>query len=220
MGSVASAWLALTVHPVVGLAVAPFVGLALGYANGLVINLAARPFLSGDHRHRADLQRHCHRRVERSADFRADRCLHLVGREKVLGVFNAVWLMVIFALLLTFLLDRTTFGRRVLSVGGNEQAAILSGIRTDGSRSRRSRSWGLRRALRRSSSPRAWRWGRPARGGAGTADHRRGDPGRHSIYGGQGAVWRSLAGVFLLALVNNGFNILNIDPFFRDLTMG
>ncbi len=121
MGSVASAWLALTVHPVVGLAVAPFVGLALGYANGLVINLAARPFLSGDHRHRADLQRHCHRRVERSADFRADRCLHLAGPGKVLGVFNAVWLMVIFALLLTFLLDRTTFGRRVLSVGGNEQ---------------------------------------------------------------------------------------------------
>ena len=44
--------------------------------------------------------------------------------------------------------------------------------------------------------------------------------GGTSIYGGQGAVWRSLAGVFLLALVNNGFNILNIDPFFRDLTMG
>ena len=44
--------------------------------------------------------------------------------------------------------------------------------------------------------------------------------GGTSIYGGQGAVWRSLAGVFLLALINNGFNILNADPFFRDLTTG
>ena len=29
-----------------------------------------------------------------------------------------------------------------------------------------------------------------------------------------------VAGVFLLALINNGFNILNADPFFRDLTTG
>ena len=44
--------------------------------------------------------------------------------------------------------------------------------------------------------------------------------GGTSIFGGVGAVWRSVAGVFLLALINNGFNILNADPFYRDLTTG
>ena len=45
--------------------------------------------------------------------------------------------------------------------------------------------------------------------------------GGTSIYGGAGAVWRSLGGVFLLALIiSNGFNILNADPFYRDLTTG
>jgi ribose transport system permease protein len=44
--------------------------------------------------------------------------------------------------------------------------------------------------------------------------------GGTSIYGGVGAVWRSLAGVFLLALINNGFNILNANPFYKDLTTG
>ncbi len=44
--------------------------------------------------------------------------------------------------------------------------------------------------------------------------------GGTSIYGGRGEVWRSIAGVFLLALINNGFNILNADPFYRDLTTG
>ena len=44
--------------------------------------------------------------------------------------------------------------------------------------------------------------------------------GGTSIYGGVGAIWRSLAGVFLLALITNGFNILNADPFYRDLTTG
>jgi ribose transport system permease protein len=44
--------------------------------------------------------------------------------------------------------------------------------------------------------------------------------GGTSIYGGAGAVWRSVAGVMLLALINNGFNILNVNPFFKDLTTG
>ena len=43
--------------------------------------------------------------------------------------------------------------------------------------------------------------------------------GGTSIYGGSGAVWRSIAGVMLLALINNGFNILNADPC-KDLTTG
>ena len=38
--------------------------------------------------------------------------------------------MIAFAVVLTFVLNRTTFGRKVFSVGGNEEAAILSGIRT------------------------------------------------------------------------------------------
>ena len=44
--------------------------------------------------------------------------------------------------------------------------------------------------------------------------------GGTSVYGGEGAVWRSLAGVMLLALINNGFNILNANPFYKDLTTG
>ena len=44
--------------------------------------------------------------------------------------------------------------------------------------------------------------------------------GGTSIYGGQGAVWRSVAGVLLLALIGNAFNILNVNPFFKDLTTG
>ncbi len=45
-------------------------------------------------------------------------------------------------------------------------------------------------------------------------------PGGTSIYGGKGAIWRSIAGVKLRAMINNGFNILNADPFYRNLTTG
>ena len=44
--------------------------------------------------------------------------------------------------------------------------------------------------------------------------------GGTSIYGGSGAVWRSVSGVMLLALITNGFNILNAEPFYKDLTTG
>ena len=44
--------------------------------------------------------------------------------------------------------------------------------------------------------------------------------GGTSIYGGEGAVWRSVTGVLLLSLIGNGFNILNVNPFFKDLTTG
>ena len=44
--------------------------------------------------------------------------------------------------------------------------------------------------------------------------------GGTSIMGGAGSIWRSMAGVLLMALIGNGFNILNVNPFFKDLTTG
>ena len=44
--------------------------------------------------------------------------------------------------------------------------------------------------------------------------------GGTSVVGGSGAIWRSVAGVLLMALIGNGFNILNVNPFFKDLTTG
>lgn len=131
MGSVTSAWIAVTVSPYLGLALAPFIGLVLGLVNGLVITaLRVHSFLAtiatalifgGIAVAVSD---------GRLVSVRIDAFTWL-GREQFLGVFYAVWVMVAFAISLSFLLDRTTFGRRVLAVGGNEQAAILSGIRTD-----------------------------------------------------------------------------------------
>ena len=44
--------------------------------------------------------------------------------------------------------------------------------------------------------------------------------GGTSIYGGVGAVWRSVAGVFLIALIGNGFDILGWNPQLKDLVTG
>ena len=52
-----------------------------------------------------------------------------LGSGSVLGLPVAIWLMLLFAGAGIFLAERTPFGRRVYSVGGNERAAELSGVR-------------------------------------------------------------------------------------------
>jgi len=52
-----------------------------------------------------------------------------LGSGSVVGLPVAIWLMLLFAGAGIFLAERTPFGRRVYSVGGNERAAELSGVR-------------------------------------------------------------------------------------------
>ena len=221
MGAVCSAWVALHFDPYVGLLLAPIMGLVLGTINGLAITmLSVHSFLAT---------------IATSLIFRGfaivisdGRLIPVrmdeftwLGRDKVAGVFVAVWVMIAFAVLLTFMLNRTTFGRRVLSVGGNEEAAILSGIRTDRVKIATFAIAGLAAGLASAIAVSRISMGQAS---AGTGMELQAIAavilGGTSIYGGQGAVWRSVAGVFLLALINNGFNILNADPFYRDLTTG
>lgn len=49
-------------------------------------------------------------------------------RGSFLGVPNLVWIFVAVAVIGWFLLNRTTFGRRTVAVGGNPEAARLAGI--------------------------------------------------------------------------------------------
>jgi erythritol transport system permease protein len=55
----------------------------------------------------------------------------IIGVDSWLGVPVAVWIMVVVAAAAVVVTTRTAFGRRVFAVGGNERAAVLSGIRTN-----------------------------------------------------------------------------------------
>lgn len=221
VGAVCSAWVALHVDPLLGLMLAPVIGMLFGAMNGLVITfLNVHSFLAT---------------IATSLIFRGiavvisdGRLIPVrmdaftwLGRGKIGGVFIAVWVMVLFAVALTFILTRTTLGRKILSVGGNEQAAILSGIRTKRIKIATFAIAGLAAGLASAISVSRISMGQAS---AGTGMELQAIAavilGGTSIYGGIGAVWRSIAGVLLLALINNGFNILNADPFYRDLTTG
>jgi ribose transport system permease protein len=221
VGAVTSAWVALHFDPYVGLILAPLVGLVLGIVNGLVITiLRVHSFLAT---------------IATSLIFKGTAVVvsngrlipvrmtefTWLGRDKFLGVFIAIWVMVTFALLLSFVLTRTSLGRQILAVGGNPEAAVLSGIRVDRIRIVTFAGAGFAAGLAAAIATSRVSMGQAAAGTGLELDAIAAVIlGGTSIYGGVGAIWRSVAGVLLLALITNGFNILNADPFYRDLTTG
>jgi len=60
---------------------------------------------------------------------RGNEGFHFIGVDSLLGIPVAVWIMVVVAVAAIIVTTRTPFGRRVFAVGGNERAAVLSGIR-------------------------------------------------------------------------------------------
>ena len=221
VASVSSAFIAINFNPYVGLLLAPIIGIALGYLNGIIITtFKVHSFLST---------------IATSLVFRGLAILITggflipvrmkeftwLGREKIFEVHVAVYVLIVFAILSTFILTKTTVGRYIFAIGGNEDASILSGIKVNLVKIFAFSFCGFAAGIAAAIQV--------SRISLGTSQAGVGMElqaiaavilGGTSIYGGSGAVWRSIAGVMLLALINNGFNILNADPFYKDLTTG
>jgi ribose transport system permease protein len=144
-----------------------------------------------------------------------------LGQGEALGVKWTIWLFGLVAISSGFLLTRTMFGRYVKAIGGNVEAARLSGVRIDVIRTVAFTLSGLAGALAGLIVA--------SRVGTGQAQIGTGFEltaiaavviGGTSIAGGQGAIWRTIVGVLLLALIGNGFNLLAIDPTYQDIVQG
>jgi ribose transport system permease protein len=221
VATVTAAWLAVNVDPTVGLIAGPLVGLGLGVVNGLII--------TGFHVHSFLAT------LATSLVFRGIAVLisggflipvrmpefEWIGRGRIGMVNIAVVVLAVFVVAMMILLNRTTFGRRVYAIGGNEEAAVLSGVRVNAVKIGTFAMTGLAAGLAAVIATSRISMGQPQAGmGMELEAIAAVILGGTSIYGGQGAVWRSVAGVLLLALVGNAFNILNVNPFFKDLTTG
>jgi ribose transport system permease protein len=53
-----------------------------------------------------------------------------LGKGQLLGVGTTVWLALVLAAVLLYVLEHTPFGRRLYAVGGSERVAFLAGVRT------------------------------------------------------------------------------------------
>ena len=140
---------------------------------------------------------------------------------KILGITSAAWMMIIIAIAATILLSRTTFGRYVYATGGNAQAARLGGVRVDAIRvatfALSGTAAGLAGTLDASRVLSAQAQQRPVPDLHGPdRHHRRRD--EHPRRRGVDA--RTVVGCLFVALIANGFNLLGLDPFYQQVTLG
>ncbi|MFZ0388261.1 MAG: ABC transporter permease [Solirubrobacteraceae bacterium] len=137
------------------------------------------------------------------------------------GLTVASWVFIVIAVLLGLLLAFTRFGRGLYAIGGNPEAARLSGINISF----------YRIVVFSLSGACAGAAGVIAASQAGSADSSIGSTlallaiastvvGGTSILGGEGAVWRAVVGALILELINNGFVLLNLNPVYEDVVFG
>jgi ribose transport system permease protein len=144
-----------------------------------------------------------------------------VGQNAFVGIKLTGWTFLIFTVLAGLLLARTTFGRYVYAVGGNAEAARLSGVRVGLIRGAcfafSGASAGIAGVLLASRTQSA-----QANLGAGlelTAISAA-VVGGTSIFGGEGAVWRGFLGILLLAMIGNGFTLLDVNTTYQQIVYG
>ena len=143
-----------------------------------------------------------------------DERFFALGYANWLGVPAPVWLTIGTMLIFGFLLNRTTFGRNTLAIGGNEEAARLAGVPVVRTRiiifilsGLVSAAAGIILASRMTSGQPMTSLGYElivisacVLGGV-------------SLKGGIGKISYVVAGVLILGTVENAMNLLNISPF-------
>jgi ribose transport system permease protein len=140
---------------------------------------------------------------------------------RVFGLTTATWLAAVAVVIAAVLLERCRFGRYVFAAGGNPEAARLAGVPVARVQAMTFALAGLAAGLAGTLNA------------AKTLTAQAADDftlvfgviaaivvGGTSIAGGAGAVWRSVVGVFFIALLVNGFNLNGVDPIYQRIIQG
>jgi ribose transport system permease protein len=142
------------------------------------------------------------------------------------GVIGPVPVPVIIAVVLIalahFALTRTRFGRHVYALGGSEMVAIMSGIDVARVKILIYAVSGACAAIAGFLMSGRVISGQPLLGAGGILLQSIGAViiGGTSVFGGQGGVLRTVLGVFVVAFMVNGLNLLAIDTFAQQIIVG
>ena len=150
-----------------------------------------------------------------------DERFFVLGFANWLGVPAPIWITLATMVIFAFLLNKTTFGRNTLAIGGNEEAARLAGVPVVRTRiiifilsGLVSAAAGIILASRMTS-------GQPMTSiGYELVIISACVLGGVSLKGGIGKISYVVAGVLILGTVENAMNLLNISPFSQYVVRG
>lgn len=120
-----------------------------------------------------------------------------------------------------FILNKTRFGRHVLAVGGNEQAARVSGINTQLVKITVYIMSGLFSAIAGMIISARVNAGSPTLGTGYENDAIAAAViGGTSMMGGQGSMIGTIGGILIIGVMNNGLDLLNVSSYYQQVAKG
>jgi ribose transport system permease protein len=207
----------------VGVAAGIATGLVIGLANGVIIaNLGVNPFITtlGT----MVLVRGVVYLITGGAPVGDDTLpagFIAFGSARFLGIHYLVWVPAVILLVLSWMMRATPYGRRIYATGGNREAAYLSGVPVE----------------RIIASTYAWSGALAGIAGVMLAARlQSGQPtagefyeltaiaavilGGASLQGGEGTLYKSIIGVFIMIVLGNSLNLLNVDSYWQRVAIG
>jgi ribose transport system permease protein len=143
------------------------------------------------------------------------------GSGRFLGVHYLVWVPSILLVVLSWVMHATPYGRRIYATGGNREAAYLSGVPVE----------------RIVASTYVWCGALAGVAGVMLAARlQSGQPtagefyeltaiaavvlGGAALHGGEGTLYKSIIGVFIMIVLGNSLNLLNVDSYWQRVAIG
>ncbi len=147
--------------------------------------------------------------------------LKFVGKGNLFNIPVPVILFILVFIIVAFLLEKTVFGRRIYATGSNFKSARLAGVNIDRTKIIAYAISGFMAALsglillsRLSSAQPTLGEGYELDAIASVA------LGGTSMNGGRGRLWGTFVGVLIIAVLNNGLNILGVSSYYQDVVKG
>lgn len=222
-GAISASLLAGGSNPIIAMLVALLLGIVLGAINGVVITKGkVAPFIAT------------------LATMTVYRGLTLVytngkpisglgdhyifqvfGKGYFLGIPVPVITTIIAFVILAFILHKTTYGRRVYAVGGNEEATKLSGISADRIKIGVYAISGFLAALSALILTSRLNSAQPTAGESYELDAIAAVVlGGTSLNGGKGWIFGTLIGALIIGVLNNGMNLIGVSSFWQQVVKG
>jgi ribose transport system permease protein len=145
----------------------------------------------------------------------------MIGTGWLLGMPVPVWIAGVVVLLAAFLTRQTRVGRYIYAIGGNESAAVLSGININ---KVKLVVYSIAGALAAVGGIMVTSRLDSAQPNAGTGYELDAIAavviGGTSLSGGKGSVWGTVMGAIIIGVLNNGLVLLNVSPFWQQVVKG
>ncbi|MDF2854949.1 MAG: rbsC [Neobacillus sp.] len=145
----------------------------------------------------------------------------LFGRGYFLGIPVPAVTMILTFVVLFIVLHKTPFGRKTYAIGGNEKAALISGIKVSKVKIMIYSLSGMLAALAGAILTSRLNSAQPTAGTSYELDAIAAVVlGGTSLSGGKGRIFGTLIGALIIGTLNNGLNLLGVSSFYQMVVKG